>query len=204
MWNNNVQNAGATSQSPRNKVRSLNYSYTNGRSLVNKLDALCAWAEAENPDIIGISETWGQQDIIEGIFFHLSGYHPPFRKDRATKAGWVMLYVKENLNETSNEELNSMGSSACVWCNILAQDGSKLRVRVCHRHDTAATAAAAEEVADLPNVISDTSKTQILTIGNFNHEITYWVNLTLQAGGNILDLEQKSCLIRTPCVITIF
>lgn len=56
--NNNVQNLGAISQPNRNNERNLNFFYTNARSLVNRFDALCAYAEAETPDIV-VSETWG-------------------------------------------------------------------------------------------------------------------------------------------------
>lgn len=47
----------------RNNVVSFNSFFPNARSLVNNFDSLCAYAEAENLDIVGISETWSRENI---------------------------------------------------------------------------------------------------------------------------------------------
>lgn len=92
-----------------------------------------------------------------------------------------MLYVKEDLDATNNEKLNTTGPSEAVWCNILTRDGSKMTVGVCNRADT----AAAEEVA--------------IGMGNFNHETIDWVNLSSQAGEQFLDLVQNLVFSHTAC-----
>ncbi|WP_419611672.1 reverse transcriptase domain-containing protein [Thiolapillus sp.] len=69
--------------------------HLNARSIKNKIDLL--EAEADQFDIITVSETWlSQTDANSSI--HLTNYHPPIRRDRPNDPhGGVAIYVKNNL-----------------------------------------------------------------------------------------------------------
>ena len=73
--------------------------YLNARSVINKLDIFNATVDATKPDIIGITETWAHEDVVDAEL-NIAGYIM-FRCDRVLKkvsrGGGVLLFVKEEL-----------------------------------------------------------------------------------------------------------
>ena len=72
------------------KRNNLSILYYNARSLISKLDELCAIVEAHNPDVVSISESWLCADISDNEI-SVPDYHV-FRKDRHRHGGGVLLY----------------------------------------------------------------------------------------------------------------
>ena len=85
-----------------NKIRgslNLNCFYTNIRSLTNnyKRDELLLLIEEHQIDIIGLTESWSREGILDGeVCF--DGFNL-FRRDRSDgrRGGGVMLFVKDNI-----------------------------------------------------------------------------------------------------------
>ena len=67
--------------------------YYNARSLIPKLDELCAIVEAHNPDVISIVESWLCADIHNNEI-SIPDYHV-FCMDRHRHSGGVLLYIKD-------------------------------------------------------------------------------------------------------------
>ena len=74
------------------KKNNLLIVYFNARSLIPKLDELCAIVETHNPDV-SIVESWLCADIPDNEIY-IPGYHV-FRKDRHRHGGGVLLYIKD-------------------------------------------------------------------------------------------------------------
>ena len=72
-------------------LKKLSCVLANARSIGNKLDELQLCVEVEKPHILGITESWGKEEIDDGEL-SLPGY-TLFRKDRddGRKGGGVLL-----------------------------------------------------------------------------------------------------------------
>ena len=67
--------------------------YTNARSLVNKMELLRSYVFEYKPDIMLITETWGNVDLPDA-YFMIDGYvmHRNDRKQK-NKGGGVIIYI---------------------------------------------------------------------------------------------------------------
>jgi len=72
--------------------------YTNAQSLRHKMSELLTTVEALCPDIIGITESWEDSDILDAEF-NIPGF-TMFRSDREVghRGGGVLLYVRSEIN----------------------------------------------------------------------------------------------------------
>ena len=89
-----VQGESSDVNQPITNKTYLRILYYNARSLLPKLDYLCATVEAENPDVC-ITETWLSNEI-EKSELSIHNYHV-FRLDRDRHGGGVLVYVNQNL-----------------------------------------------------------------------------------------------------------
>ena len=70
----------------------------NDRSIINKKDELNIMVDYIKPHIIGITESWSNNDITDAEL-GLEGY-AMFRKDRmGRRGGGVLLYIKDTTSE---------------------------------------------------------------------------------------------------------
>ena len=68
----------------------------NARSIINKKNDFNIMVDDIKPHIIGITESWANNDITDAEL-GLEG-HVMFRKDRIVRrGGGVLLYIKENI-----------------------------------------------------------------------------------------------------------
>ena len=89
----------------------------NARSIVNKLDLFHATVIEMKPDIVGVTETWATDSILDSEL-DLEGYQK-FRCDRQTgnRGGGVLIYVKDIiLNPTEYQTKSLYGEH--VWCQV--------------------------------------------------------------------------------------
>ena len=88
-------------QSKRNKNGSIIFMTLNAQSLVLKIDDLKLNADLHKPLIIGVTETWGNEDLDEGTF-KLEDYtmYRSFRIGR--RGGGTILYVATKLSTLSS------------------------------------------------------------------------------------------------------
>jgi len=74
-------------------------------------------AEYHNYDVICITETWLNSDILSNNL-HIPGFHLPIRKDRPTRGGGVAIYVKQNIYYKHLQDLDITELEA-IWVEIV-------------------------------------------------------------------------------------
>jgi len=86
----------------------------NARSIVNKIDDLKVRIFTDNPDIIGITETWAHKDVLNEEL-NIPNYKI-IRKDRLNRAGGgILFYINQNLNADIIESDTDIEG---LWCEI--------------------------------------------------------------------------------------
>ena len=96
--------------------------YTNAQSLVNKHFELQAIVDIYDPDIIGITETWLNNKIMDNEYC-IEGYHKPICQDRVDtkdgRGGGVLLLKKISINYVQIIPDNSIDyTNSCVAKNL--------------------------------------------------------------------------------------
>ena len=94
----------------------ISFLHINAQSLENKMRHF--ELEAEEHDIVAVSETWFHKDTDQdGIC--LDGFHPPIRKDREeNRMGGVALYLRTNLPIKHRPEIKTEGVES-VWVETI-------------------------------------------------------------------------------------
>ena len=88
----------------------------NARSIINKKNELDIMVDEIKPHIIGITESWANNDITDAEL-GLEGY-VMFRKDRMGKRGrGVLLYIKETI-PAYEVQLHEEADEA-IWCKLV-------------------------------------------------------------------------------------
>ena len=104
--------------------------YFNARSIVNKLDELQLYINKEKVDIIGITETWLNEEISD-VELNINDY-TIFRHDRLNKTGGgVILLIKKDIKVNICDDLLEQFEE-CVWCYVIAKS-SNILFGVCYR-----------------------------------------------------------------------
>ena len=83
--------------------------------------------------MIGIAETWATE-LINDAELSMEGYNM-FRKDRGTRGGGLVLYIKHNIKARVNEELSNSEFAESLWCDIEV-DHQRALIGMCYRSPT--------------------------------------------------------------------
>ena len=156
------------------KEKEIKCFYANARSIINrrKRMELELYVEEEEPDIIGLTETWAKEEMGD-CELEIEGY-VMFRRDRGKQktkghgAGGVLLYVKNDIVAVERQDLSKDERTENVWCEI--QIGrKKLLIGVCYRPPVY------EEGAEkgLYEVIEKASKDSTVIMGDFNYHVNW-------------------------------
>ena len=77
-------------------------------------------------DVISVTETWATAEIGDAEL-SIEGFSM-YRVDRnVTRGGGVVLYIKENLRSSVDNEMMSENFEDSVWCSVKA-NGTKLLI----------------------------------------------------------------------------
>ena len=110
----------------------------NAQSLKNKMNEFRVLVEKNKPQIISITESWGEEWISDGIFA-LKGY-TMYRDDRSRmRGGGALLYISDNIEQRVCRPLNSDNFESSTWCWIIEKNGKKILVGSVYR-STSSTA----------------------------------------------------------------
>jgi ribonuclease P/MRP protein subunit RPP40 len=145
--------------------------YVNARSLINKREDLELHVFEEEPDIVGITETWAEENIADAEL-SIEGY-TMFRKDRTVglkqRGGGVLLYIKNSVNAVEREEYQDINFPECLWCDIEICK-QKTLVGVCYRPPYY------NKIQDeaLFKMLDRVSKEKLLIMGDFNFADLNW------------------------------
>ncbi|XP_066019612.1 uncharacterized protein [Pocillopora verrucosa] len=98
------------------KANGLSIAHLNVRSLTGKIDQLnLVMSNNKGPDIWTFSETW-LSNSIQDEEIHLPGYNCVRRDREGKQGGGVVIYCRESLNFTGQEDL--MNANESVWIKI--------------------------------------------------------------------------------------
>ena len=90
----------------------------NARSIINKKNELDIMVDEIKPHIIGITESWANNDITDAEL-GLEGY-VMFRKDRmGRRGGGVLLYIKETIPAYEVQLQEEADCNEAIWCKLV-------------------------------------------------------------------------------------
>ena len=152
------------------------------------MDAFRALIATENPEIVGITESWIHTDTrdFEGEF-HLSGYKM-FKKDRLGKeGGGVLLYAREHLNPVDCR-LDTEHEMLGVVLNKLEK---KLHIYLVYRPPHQTVEKDERLYSTLSNIIN--KKFSVL-MGDFNCSVNWKAKTADAEGKRLLDFATDEYL----------
>ena len=88
----------------------------NARSIINKKNELNIMVDEIKPHIIGITESWANNDISDAGL-GLEGY-VMFRKDSMGRRG-VLLYIKETIPAYEVQLQEEAYCNEAIWCKLV-------------------------------------------------------------------------------------
>ncbi|XP_075157817.1 uncharacterized protein LOC142231083 [Haematobia irritans] len=163
--------------------------HINAQSLQNKLDEFRQIFISSNIDIICVSETWFQPEIVDGIY-NLQGYRL-FRSDRDSHAGGVCMYVRNELNSCMKLKSDSGSQIEFIFLEVCTADNTKLLVGTVYRpHRTIPFNNLIDTLENLTLLYND-----VIIAGDFNSNIL--VEKRLNESMNTLDLYSVNTIIPT-------
>ena len=112
------------------KNKGLHFLHANARSIFHKLPELKLIAKQSNAAVIAISETW-LDDSYTDACVQIEGYNI-IRRDRASHAGGVCAYIREDLSYNIRSDLNNPDLED-LWFEILLKKSKPLYIGVCYR-----------------------------------------------------------------------
>ena len=157
----------------------------NARSIINKKNELNIMVDDIKPRIIGITESWENNDITDAEL-GLEG-SVMFRKDRiGRRGGGVLLYVKETIPAYEVQLLEGAVCNETIWCKLVTGH-TTVTIGVVYR----CPSITKQNNEKIHNAMSEVSKGDCIIMGEFNHGNIKWD--TLQSTG--VEDQTFLCLV---------
>ena len=148
----------------------------NARSIINKKTELNIMVDDIKPHIIGITESWANNDITNAEL-GLEGY-VMFRKDRiGRRGGGVLLYIKDTIPAYEVQLQEEADCNDAIWCNLVTGHTTVIIgvVYSCPNINK-------QNNEKIHNAINEVSKGDCIIMWDFNHGNIKWD--TLQSTGD--------------------
>ena len=147
----------------------------NARSIINKKTELNIMVDDIKPHIIGITESWANNDITNAKL-GLEGY-VMFRKDRiGRRGGGVLLYIKDTIPAYEVQLQEEADCNDAIWCNLVTGHTTVI-IGVVYRCPN----ITKQNNEKIHNAINEVNKGDCIIMGDFNHGNIKWD--TLQSTG---------------------
>ena len=157
---------------------------TNIQSLINKRAELEVVVNEKKPHIIGITESWCNQSILDSEVA-IEGYSM-FRLDKDTvtgKGGGVILYVDNSMSAVTCHEIQNHNFESSVWCVIKLERNENLLVGLCYRSPNDSTEENNNKLLDqMKHTAKVHNVTHLLVIGDFNFSEINWKDGSIKGG----------------------
>ena len=154
----------------------------NTRSIINKKNELDIMVDEIKPHIIGITESWANNDTTYAEL-GLEGY-VMFRNDRmGRRGGGVLLYIKETIRAYEIQLQEEADCKEAIWCKLVTGH-TTVTIGVVYRCPN----ITKQNNEKIHNAISEVSKGDCIIMGDFNQGNIKWD--TLQSTG----VEDQTCL----------
>ena len=138
----------------------------NARSIINKKNELNIMVDDIKPHIIGIIESWANNDITDADL-GLEGYVLLFRKYRiGRRGGGVLLYIKETIPAYDVQLQEEADYNEAIWCKLVTGH-TTVTIGVIYRCPN----ITKQNNEEIHNAISEVSKGDCITMEDFNHGI---------------------------------
>ena len=158
----------------------------NARSILNKKNELDIMVDDIKPHIIGITESWANNDITDAEL-GLGGY-VMFRKDRmGRRGGGVLLYIKETIPAYEVQLQEEAYCNEAIWCKLVTGH-TTVTIGVVYRCPN----ITKQNNEKIHNAISEVSKGDCIIMGDFNHGNIKWD--TMQSTG--VEDQKFLCLVQ--------
>ena len=158
----------------------------NARSIINKEDELNILVDDIKPHIIGITESWANNNITDAEL-GLEGY-AMFRKDRmGRRGGGVLLYIKDTIPAYEVQLQEEADCNEAIWCKLVTGH-STVTIGVVYRCPN----ITKQNNEKIHNAISEVSKGDCIIMGDFNHGNIKWDSL--QSTG--VEDQRFLCLVQ--------
>ena len=158
----------------------------NARSIINKNNELNIMVDDIKPHIIGITESWANNDITDAEL-GLEGY-VMFRKDRiGRRGGGVLLYIKETIPAYEVQLQEEANCNEAIWCKLVTGH-TTVTIGVVYRCPN----ITKQNNEKIHNAISEVSKGDCIIMGDVNHGNITWD--TLQSTG--VEDQTFVCLVQ--------
>ena len=140
----------------------------NARSIINKKDELNIMVDDIKPHIIGITESWANNDITDAKL-GLEGY-AMFRKDRmGRRGGGVLFYIKDTIPAYAVQLQEEADYNEAIWCKLVTGH-TTVTIGVVYRCPN----ITKQNNEKIHNAISEVSKGDCIIMGDFNHGNIKW------------------------------
>src|SRR3989442_647926 len=160
--------------------KQLNIVYFNARSIKNKMDEFRIFVYQNKPDIIGIVETWLNEDQLDSEL-EIKDYNF-LRKDRKnefqSQGGGIIIYYKSELSMVdiiSDYNLNIDH----IWVKIYMSSSKPISMGYFYRPPD----STEEQEKFLIDMISKYKTRNTIVIGDFNYGDINWKNNTAGSAG---------------------
>ena len=158
----------------------------NARSIINKKNELDIMVDEIKPHIIGVTESWTNNDITDAEL-GLEGY-VMFRKDiMGKRGGGVLLYIKETIPAYEVQLQEEADCNEAIWCKLVTGH-TTVTIGIVYRCPN----ITKENNEKIHNAISEVSKGDCIIMGDFNHGNIKWD--TLQSTG--VEDQKLLCLVQ--------
>ena len=133
----------------------------NAKSILNKKNELHIMVDEIKPHIIGITESWANNDITYAEL-GLEGY-VMFRKDRmGRRGGGVLLYIKEIIPAYEVQLQEEADCNEAIWCKLVTGH-TTVTIGVVYRCPN----ITKQNNEKIHNAISEVSKGDCIVMGDF-------------------------------------
>ena len=134
----------------------------NARSIINKKTELNIMVDDIKPHIIGITESWANNDITNAEL-GLEGY-VMFRKDRiGRRGGGVLLYIQDTIPTYEVQFQEEADCNEAIWCNLVTGHTTVI-IGVVYRCPNITN----QNNEQIHNAINEVSKGDCIIMGDFN------------------------------------
>ena len=173
---------------------------TNARSILNKFNELQLLVAQHSPCIIGITESWLDDNICDSEI-QLSGYNM-FRNDRCgSQGGGILLCIHKSLMCTPSEKLKAVRMDESLWYLVSLSKNTTLLIGLIYRSPTSVESNNSKLLEIFQIISQQYSHTQLLLMGDFNFPDINWVDSHCSSSSTLLsakflDVIQDSFLIQ--------
>ena len=138
---------------------------------MNKIDDLHILLYDENPDILGISESWTHEGILDAELTY-DGY-TLFRCDRPmdNRGGGVLLYVRSEFQPCEYHPQSKFPEQ--VWCQLTMSVTESLLIGVCYR-STSDSLYVHDTGKELRDLMDELGGRHFMLMGDFNYPDIDW------------------------------